>query len=258
MEQFKVSESGIQAIFNQSLKKSIPIYVILLIGVLWLNLENLKSIDNEYQLQFLLIFISLMLVAFFISSYLTLKRLKTQLRSYVLTINENEIIREQNNMTTIRHLKSDITEIIKNHNGSFTLKAQSINDVIGVPIQIEYSDKLENLLNQIKPVQVRTSQAWWERFTIPYVIITIALMAGVFTSTNVLIVEISGIILLSIFIYSLFMMYNNKNIDSKVRRWMFVIIVPIISIIGRMIPAFSPINESNYSQILDKDYNAYK
>lgn len=193
-----------------------------------------------------------MLGAFVISSYLSLKRLKSQLSSYVLTINENEIIREQNNMPTIRHLKSDITEIIKNHNGSFTIKARSNKDVIGIPIKIENSDKLESLLNQIKPVQIRTSQAWWERFTIPLVIITIALMGGVYTSTNVTVVVVSGIILLSVFTYSLFTMYNNKNIDSKIRRWMFVILIPMISIIGRMVLAFSPINESNYSQILDK------
>lgn len=252
MEQFKVSESGIKTILNQLLKRIIPIYVILLIGIVWLNFDKLNSMNGEFELQFLLIFISLMLGAFVISSYLSLKRLKSQLSSYVLTINENEIIREQNNMPTIRHLKSDITEIIKNHNGSFTIKARSNKDVIGIPIKIENSDKLESLLNQIKPVQIRTSQAWWERFTIPLVIITIALMGGVYTSTNVTVVVVSGIILLSVFTYSLFTMYNNKNIDSKIRRWMFVILIPMISIIGRMVLAFSPINESNYSQILDK------
>jgi uncharacterized membrane protein YecN with MAPEG domain len=251
MNQFKISPKGINEIFKLSLQKTIPIYVVLLLVMLWVNFGRSQP-NNNLNFNVGLIVMPIMVIALFVGGYLGWKRTKEQFKSYTLTITDTEIIRVQKNTPTITHLKSDISEIIKQHNGGFSIKKQSTNDMIGVPSQIEEYDKLEGILNQIIPVKINTSKSWQERFIIPITVINLVLMLCAMSSTNVYVVSISGTIVLIALIYSFIALNKNKNIDSRTRRFRYFIIFPMLSIIGRMILLLSAKNDVSDTQFLDK------
>jgi hypothetical protein len=208
--------------------------------------------NNNLNFNVGLIVMPIMVIALFVGGYLGWKRTKEQFKSYTLTITDTEIIRVQKNTPTITHLKSDISEIIKQHNGGFSIMKQSKNDMIGVPSQIEEYDKLEGILNQIMPVKINTSKSWQERFIIPITVINLVLMLCAMSSTNVYVVSISGTIVLIALIYSFIALNKNKNIDSRTRRFRYFIIFPMLSIIGRMILLLSAKNDVSDTQFLDK------
>jgi hypothetical protein len=251
MNQFKISPKGITEIFKLSLQKTIPIYIVLLIVMLWMNFGRSQP-NNNLNFNVGLIVMPIMVILLFVGGYLGWRRTKEQFKSYTLTITDTEIIRVQKNTPTITHLKSDISEIIKQHNGGFSIKKQSINDMIGVLPQIEEYDKLEDILNQIIPVKINTSKSWQERFIIPITVINLVLMLCAMSSTNVYVVSISGTIVLIALIYSFIALNKNKNIDSRTRRFRYFIIFPMLSIIGRMILLLSAKNDVSDTQFLDK------
>jgi hypothetical protein len=251
MNQFKISQKGITEIFKLSLQKTIPIYIVLLIVMLWMNFGRSQP-NNNLNFNVGLIVMPIMVILLFVGGYLGWRRIKGQFESYTLTITETEIIRVQKNTPTITHLKSDISEIIKQHNGGFSIKKQSINDMIGVPPQIEEYDKLEGILNQIVPIKVNNSKTWIEKFAIPIAVVNLGLLLCAMYSTNAYLVTISGTTVLISLIYSLFSVNKNKNIDSRTRRLMYVAIIPMLSIFGRMILLLLNKNDVNGTQFLDK------
>ena len=69
--------------------------------------------------------------------YRGVNRQKEIFDSYRLTLDNNAITREQHKTPTITISNTDVIEIVKNSNGSFTLKGNSPVNVIGVPSQID-------------------------------------------------------------------------------------------------------------------------
>ena len=100
MEKFKISEAGINRIQKRAIFKLIPVYILLLIGIIWMNIDMLNSL-LENKLNYILPFF--ILIPFVIGYSISWKRIKNQLRSYTLTITNDEVIREQYNTPTIRH-----------------------------------------------------------------------------------------------------------------------------------------------------------
>ena len=72
--------------------------------------------------------------------------------SYKLVVNEREIIREQTNTKTISIPHNEVKARIRNPKGILTIPGNSANEVIGVPSQIDGSEKLNQLLSQIYPI----------------------------------------------------------------------------------------------------------
>ena len=67
--------------------------------------------------------------------YRGVNRQKEIFDSYRLTLDNNAITREQHKTPTITISNTDVIEIVKNSNGSFTIKGNSPVNVIGVPSQ---------------------------------------------------------------------------------------------------------------------------
>ena len=67
--------------------------------------------------------------------YRGVNRQKEIFDSYRLTLDNNAITRQQHKTPTITISNTDVIEIVKNSNGSFTLKGNSPVNVIGVPSQ---------------------------------------------------------------------------------------------------------------------------
>ena len=232
MEQFKIKQDGFKEIRKAMLIKAIPISLLAALGGLVISHFNTCGQQSDVNVFPFVIPIILGVLAF--GLFRGVKRQKEIFDSYVLTLDNNSITREQHNTPTITITKADLNEIIKNSNGSFTLKGNSTVNVIGVPSQIDDYERLEKLLSEIGQISFKTSEPFLQKFRGLLSILTIGLMATVYISKHKVIVGISGTVLLVFLGYSFFEIQRSKNIDSKTKKGMWWLILVTASIVGVM------------------------
>ncbi|MBI3234013.1 MAG: hypothetical protein HYZ42_08215 [Bacteroidetes bacterium] len=232
MEQFKIRQDGFKEIRKAILLKVIPISLLAAFGGLAISYFNTNIQQSEVNVYPIVIPIILGALAF--GLYRGVMRQKEIFDSYVLTIDLNGITREQHNTQTITISNAEISEIIKNKNGSFTIKGNSSINVIIVPSQIDDYEKLEQLLSEIKQVSSKSSEPLLQKFRGLLSIVTIGLMAAVFISKDKVVVASSGTVLLVIIGYSFIEVQRSKNIDNKTKNGMLWLILVTASIVGVM------------------------
>jgi|GEM_PF-427440 antitoxin component YwqK of YwqJK toxin-antitoxin module len=246
MEQFKIREGGFSEIRKRSLTRSVPLVVIAVlagVGISYFNNSGKPTDFNVYP-----IVIPICLAAAGFGLFRSMKRQKKIFDSYILTIGDGVITREQDNTSLITIPFNEIAEIYKNINGSFTIKGRSATELIVVPAQINDHEKLEKLLGEIKPFTVRADNPLMRRFGLGIVILPLALMAVVALSDNKIIVGVSGISLLAIMIYGLYTIQRNKNLSYQIKRSSWWVIVVCISIGGT---TFYKLTMDNISSVSD-------
>lgn len=232
MQQFKIRQEGLKELRNTILIKSIPFSLIVVFGGLGISYFNPNIQQNGVNVFPYIIPIVLLIVA--VGLYNGINRQKEIFESYILTIDSYSITREQHNTPTISISKTEISEIIKNSNGSFTIKWNSNADVIGVPKQIEDYQNLEKALVEIRQFSTKSSEPFLQKFHGLITLVSVGLMVAVFLSKNKIIVGICGTILLVVLGTSFFEIQRNKNIDSKTKNGMWGLILVTASIVGIM------------------------
>lgn len=231
MEQFKIRHDGFKEIRKALLIKAIPNS--LLAALFGLAIAYFSNNEQQSDVKTLPFAIPLMFGLLAFGLYRGIKRQEALFHSYSLILDNNSIIREQINTPTITVSTSDITEIIKYSNGSFTIKGNSNFNVIGVPSQIEDYEKLEKLLSEIRPISVKTDTPFLQKFRGLISIFTLGLMATVAISNDKLIVGVSGTVLLAVLGYSVFEIQRSKNIDYKTKRifwWVILVAASVCSV----------------------------
>lgn len=226
MEQFKLRQNGIKEIIKAQLIKALLILLLIVFGAVAIFYFN--SNGQQFSINGFMFSLSLVLSSFALGLYFSFNIQKKIFGSYVLTLNNNEITREQHNTPTITISIPAISEIIKNQNGGFTIKGNS--NVISVPAQINDYQKLEKLLSQITQISTKTNQT----FQILLSIFTVGLSAAFYLSKHKIIVRVSGTVLLLIMGYSFFEIQKSKNIDSKSKKIMWLLIFGIAFIVNVM------------------------
>jgi len=232
MEQFKIRQDGFKEIRQAALIKAIPFLVIVISGAFAIYYFNPNS--QQSNLNGFLIMIPITFCALAFGVYRGLNRQKEIFNSYRLTLDHNGITRERKNTSTITIANSDLSAIIKNSNGSFIIKGNSTENIIGVPSQIEDYEKLEKLLFELKEISTKTSKPLLQKFQGLLTIMTMALMVAVYTSQDKIIVGVSGTVLLIILGYSIFYIQRSKHIDIKTKKGMRWLVIVILSIIYSM------------------------
>jgi hypothetical protein len=232
MEQFEIKQDGFKEIRKAMLIKTIPISLLAVFGGLAISYFNTNAQQSDVNVFPFVIPIVLGALAF--GLYRGVNRQKEIFASYRLTLDINGITREQHHTPAITISNTDISEIIKNANGSFTIKGNSSVNVIGVPSQIEDYEKLEKSLAEIRQISTKISEPFLQRFRGPLSILIIGLMAAVYISKDKIIVGVSGLVLLVFLGYSFFEVQRSKNVDSKTKKGVWWLILVTASIVGVM------------------------
>jgi len=137
--------------------------------------------------------------------------------SFILTIDRQWIKREQYDTPEIVIKTSDISRIIKNRDGSYSIKGNLPGTRIEVPAQIEDFERLENLLSRTMQISKKTG------IQLDEVVMILALgsFAAVLISDNKLIIGVCAAIVVIISCYSFYLNRQNQNRDSqsKVSWW---------------------------------------
>jgi hypothetical protein len=231
-EQFKIRPDGFKEIRKTMLIKAIPLCLLAASG--GLTISHFNASGQQSDVNVYLFVIPLVAGALAFGLYRGVNRQKEIFDSYSLALSNDSITREQHNTPTISISHGEISEIIKNSNGSFTIKGNSTINIIGVPSQIDNYEKLEKLLTDIRQISTKTSEPFLQKFRGLLSILTIGLMAAVYISKDRIIVGISGTVLLIVLGYSFFEVQRSKNIDNKTKRGMWWLIPVTASIIGVM------------------------
>ena len=230
--EFQIKENGFAEIKKALIIKTIPV-AILAAGT-GLTISHINSNGQTTDVNVLLFLIPLVVGALAFGLFKGINRQKELFESYKLIVNEYEIVREQNNTQTISIPRNEIKSIIKNPKGILTIVGNSYTDVIGVPSQINNSEKLEQVLSEIKPITYSNKKPLFEKYKGVLILIVLGLMATVFISTNKLLVGITGSILILFLGYSFYEVRRNKNIDKKTKNSMWWLLLVLFSVIGNM------------------------
>jgi hypothetical protein len=228
METFKHKKDSFKEIQKRSLKIILPVTLVALLTGTGISYYNNDSFDT---LPFVLV-ISFIAVSF--GMYRGLNRQRVLFNSYSLTIEDDYLIREQQNTPTVQITKQDIQEIIRYANGSYLIKGKNPSDQIIVSGMVDDKDKLTALLSEMGDIKDQAATSMLQRFVLPLIVIGLILMATVYISTNKYLVLISGTAVVSGLVWSLYQVYTSRNVDRKTKRSIWWSLLVILSILGTM------------------------
>lgn len=231
MKVYKTRESGFKELKKQVARRTLPMYVIIIIVASTIGIFTDKN--GKADIGTTLIIIAIMCCLFGYTFYRSLTRLKASYDSYSLTISSVTIIRDEDGKPPLSLYLSEIKEIIKTKTGAFIIKGRDAGDVIGVPAQMEDYDELESALQQIIPINYNPPKNSQYK-TILLTVLSLGSMATVATVTNKIIVAVCAIIFLSISIWSFYKILSTKDIDAKVKRssWWLILVIASIAYIA--------------------------
>ncbi len=230
--EFKIRKNGFDEIKRAMIIRTIPIMI--LAGGTGLLISHFNSNGQTSEINVLPFVIPIIIGAIGFGLFKGIKRQKVLFESYILTITEHEITREQKNTQPIKIPVNEITSIVKNSNGALTIIGNSSTNFIGIPSQINEPEKVEQLLKNLFPIKLSDNKSIVEKYKWILIISMLGLMASVYLSTNKLVVGITGIILIAFLGYSFYEVCRNKNIDKKTKKGMWWLLLVLFSIIGTM------------------------
>lgn len=227
---FKIKENGFNEIRKKSLLRTIPIALIALCGGLAISHFNINGQSSDVNV--LPVLIPIMFGAMTFGLILGNKRQKKIFNSYELTIDNERIIRKQNLTPDIKIKFNEIKEIIKNKNGSLSIKGTNLNNTIGVPSQIENMIEIESRLSKVIEITAIDKQSLKQKFSWVLPLLSLGLMMIVYIAKNKILVGTAGILLTFVVIYSFVVTQKSKHVDKKTKIGMWLILIVLFSIIA--------------------------
>lgn len=227
MQQFKISEDAYKRFRKKGLMILIPLAVV---GVIVLVVTSIMQERNsEFQTWPYALPILFLLYGWFF--FRSLKRQKTLLLSYRITLTEHDITREQMNTPTLTINFMEIKEIIKTKKGNFMIQGLHRTDAIHIPYWIENADQLEAALQRFAPITDRASVPLyvWNRSLVS--VFGLAMLLVVEFAENKIIVGTCAVLGITALIWAFYETYISKNLPANVRRksWSMLLLILVIA-----------------------------
>ncbi|MDB5276257.1 MAG: hypothetical protein JWR61_1212 [Ferruginibacter sp.] len=200
-----------------------------------LIISKLNTSHEKNEVNIFPYFIPVIAVIIGYQMYTGIKKMKINFESFQLTITDNVITREQNNLNSLSISAIEIKEIVKNNDGTIVVKGLTATDKIFIPAQIEDPTELEILLNLLHPVTVKTKDSFLRKYGFLLSFVMLALMLGVYAGTNKILIVVCGVVLTGFLGWSIYNVQQNKNLDAKTKRSTWWMVVVLLSVIGVMI-----------------------
>jgi hypothetical protein len=231
MPDYRIRPGGFKEIKKRMIGRLlVMIFIVAPLGIS-IALFNTDKEKQQYNYISIPIIIVLLIIVFFYTIRRSVKKQKKLMDSYTLVLSENMITRYQLNTPTISLYHNELKEISKTSKGIFVIKGRHTEDVIFVPAQIENHADLEERLNNILPIATYKPKTIFEEYSIPTSLLTVGLMFGVYTAKDKFLALACCIPLAAFLAWSFYKIRVNKNIDNRVRRiswWMLLVMFSII------------------------------
>jgi hypothetical protein len=227
MKTYKNINEGFKEIQRKALTRTIPLVALaLVVGV------GIPSGGNPGEVNTWPYLMLLLSGALAFGIFKGLNRQRKIFESYLLTIDDDFIQRDQLNTPTVKILKDEIKEIIAYPKGGFAIAGKTKADLIVVTKYIDGFTDVENSLKQLKEFSTPSKKSTIEVLSPFLAVFGLALMAIVYISTNKSLVLVSGTILTILLSWSLYEIQISKNIDSKTKKNSWWTIIVLLSVIG--------------------------
>lgn len=237
-QEFRFSPGGFKVIRKRVLIRVVPVILVFAtLGVLLPSFSNSTYFD-DYTIAFVAPFV-LALMGF--SLWRGLKKQQESLESFVLTIEDNVITRQQLNMEEVSIYFHEIEAIAKNKLGVIVIRGLD-NDVICVPAQVERYEELEKILGEQKSFGSMAAATTRSQKLGPYLaLLGIVAMITLIVSDNKIVVGIAGPLTIAFYTWNLVQIRKNKNIDVKTKRNSWFTLFVIFAMLGMtLVKLFSP------------------
>ena len=175
---------------------------LIVISVLCFGLMNFSDAPVHFsdEIKFGLFLIAMNILVVADVSRITKKK-KNAYENFLLTIDDDAIMCKQSESLSFEITQTEITEIVKNTDGSFTLHAGVMNAVFTIPPGINQPLQLEERLNQISPVLIQKKNSIRRYIGI---LIVLAIVLIFFSTDNKMVVCIAAAILLLLLLRKFF------------------------------------------------------
>ncbi len=233
MYRFKSNPDLFKEIKRKWLLKMVPLlFIASIVGISIsiINSNNSKASKDAIPISAAIIFSFVG-----IGIFLAIRRKNKLFNSYILTIENNEIKREQLFTPTISIAFDDIVEISKNTIGSFIIKGRKNDDIIIVPKQIENYLQLESILQNIKPITLKKNENLIHKYQSAPGFLAVGLIFCVYTASNKIIVGLSGGLLIALMVWSFIKIRKSKNVDNKTKRIVWWVLIVIGAVVFAMV-----------------------
>jgi hypothetical protein len=236
MSEFRISEAQYRKFRRMFLLISIPISVLIVAGMVFLEPIRTTGISIPvlyFNLAYLLFLVALF--AFLI--YWILRRLHLTMMSYTLTISESGVTFDQWYAKPLSISLTDIKEIIKKRSGGFLVRGKT--EIIGVPRWVDDKSKVEEQLRALAPITTNPKFVRRSGLQALGLIVALVLFICLEVSTNKIAQAISN---LSIVGFLGWLLYRSRTIkdptrDDRVmsRIILFFMVVMIIGAVVRLL-----------------------
>lgn len=226
-ETFTVRTGSFKEAWNKVLPRIIVSYILSMVVAILISFAVNRSSGDISLVYFV---VGIMIVVGIFGTYRSYQRQKELFESFSLIIDEYSITRVIQNTRSVTIKTQQITKITKAKAGNFIINGVTKGEVIYIPAQIDHYEKVLEMLEKIRPVTLQVRVPFMQRFSFLFTLLSAAAMAGVYISKEKWIVAVSGTIVLSIFGWSGYKLYTNKNVDNRTKRFLPVIILVALAV----------------------------
>jgi hypothetical protein len=192
-------------------------------------LYNNPSNKHSTKSDILFVLVSI-LIASYIGIKVESKKAKRVYETYTITFTPSSIRREIKDVPVLEVENQDIKKIMRLKNGSFYFTSKDKLSPMIIPYQIEFYNEVENLLKEIKPFYNKKVYDLTP-YRIHIQVFFFLLYITVFAADRPIIIIISGILSLTVTVYSILSIYKGKNTDKNTQNsgiFLFIIGIAIM------------------------------
>jgi hypothetical protein len=240
MNVFKTQPEGFAIIRKQALNRFIPVMIV---GVAVVFAANFRKTDNSLDIYPLLFALPVMLAAVGIGIYNGLKKRRKLYDSFTIEINEDTVIRSQEDTPELALNRLEISSISKDRTGVITIRGMYEHDVIQIPAGMERPGELEAALARIMPFTEGEQRSLLERFGWITGVMAIILMVVIRFVDNKLVVVASGILLIALLIWGFLKGYRNRNIPDRYKRGIWLVLLLIAAVVLSILMKLGWVND---------------
>jgi hypothetical protein len=230
MKEFRVGPEGIKT-FRRLILKRMLIIVPFFLVIIAINAFSFFRNDIPFRPTYLLFIIGPFLFFGFIL-FNIIRKNERMFKSYVLTIENILIRREQYNTPEVDIYFNEIVQIRKTRSKWLIVKGKYAGDVIYIPPFLDNFKDLENSLREIMPFTTKATGTFFERFRAILALVSLAAMITALLVDNKIIDSTCLCIYVFITVRNFIDARRNKNLDNKTRQrlWIQLVIAGIVAV----------------------------
>lgn len=226
MKEFRITEPQ----YRKFQRRFLAIYIpTIALGIVVILIADIRSTPaGEFPIWTVLVPAFILYFSFII--YRTVRRQRRIMMTYLVSISDSDITRQQDKTPTISISFMEIKEIIKTKSGGFLVKGLDRTDVITIPKWLDETGELERALLTLAPITTDRRDPFLLRYRLGLRLLGIGLFICLLTVQNKIVIGFSALLLAGLIGWNFYEVQTSKNVTSGMKRssWLLLLIIACI------------------------------